>query len=135
MSTPRSPGKVLVVDDEPDMRDNVARILCRGAYECLTAEDGQEALAVLARDRPDLLLTDLRMPGVDGLTLLRAVTQLSPPIPVVVFTAYASEATAQEALAAGAAAFLAKPFTGAQLLETVRTLMNPVSGAAPVAPG
>lgn len=112
---------VLVVDDEPDMLDNVARILRRGgAYACLTAGSARDALALVERDRPDLILTDLRMPGMDGLALLRAVKRLSPPIPVVIFTAYASEATAQEALAAGAAAFLAKPFSRAELLQAVR---------------
>jgi CheY-like chemotaxis protein len=121
---PGLPRKVLVVDDEPDMLDNVARILRRGAYACLTAGGGQEALAILAQDPPDLVLTDLRMPGMDGLALLRAVKQLSPPTPVVVFTAYASESAARDALAAGAAAFLAKPFTAVQLLETVRATLN-----------
>jgi two-component system response regulator GlrR len=123
--------KVLAVDDEPDMLENVARILRRSAYQCVTAGSGQAALAVLARDRPDLILTDLRMPGMDGLALLRAVKQFSPPTPVVVFTACASDATAHEALAAGAAAFLAKPFTGAQLMETVRMLLDHRPGAGP----
>lgn len=111
---------VLIVDDEPDMLENVARILRRGAYGCLIAGSGRDALALVARDRPDLILTDLRMPGMDGLALLRAVKQLSPLTPVVIFTAYASEAIGQEALGAGAAAFLAKPFSGAELLQAVR---------------
>jgi CheY-like chemotaxis protein len=127
---PGFPRKVLVVDDEPDMLENVVRILRRGAYECLTAGGGREALVILARDRPDLILTDLRMPEMDGLALLRAAKQLSPPTPVVVFTAYASEATARDALAAGAGAFLAKPFTALQLLETVRSMLND-GGSAP----
>ena len=116
--------QVLVVDDEPDMLVNVARILRRGRYECVTAGSGEEALTLLRQRHPDLVLTDLRMPGMDGLALLRAVRQHAPPVPVVIFTAYTSEATAQEALAAGASAFLAKPFTAAQLLDAVRTALD-----------
>jgi CheY-like chemotaxis protein len=122
---------VLVVDDEPDMLDNVARILRRGRYECVTAGSAEEAITLFQRRRPDLILTDLRMPGMDGLALLRAVRQHVPPTPVVIFTAYASEATAQEALTAGASAFLPKPFTGAQLLEAVRAALDHGGRAAP----
>src|SRR5262245_13074890 len=115
---------VLVVDDEPDMLVNVARILRRGRYECVTAASGEEALALFQRRRPDLILTDLRMTGMGGLALLRMVRAHVPPTPVVVVTAYASDATAQEALAAGASAFLPKPFTGAQLLDAVRSVLG-----------
>jgi CheY-like chemotaxis protein len=126
-----SPPYVLVVDDEPDMLVNVARILRRGRYDCVTAASGEEAMTLFQHRRPDLILTDLRMPGMDGLALLRAVTRHVPPIPVVIFTAYTSEATSQEALAAGASAFLPKPFTGAQLLEAVRAALD---HGGPVAP-
>jgi CheY-like chemotaxis protein len=128
---PASPPYVLVVDDEPDMLVNVARILRRGRYECVTAASGEEAMTLFEQRRPDLILTDLRMPGMDGLGLLRAVRKHVPPTPVVICTAYTSEATSQEALAAGASAFLAKPFTGAQLLESVRTALDHGGRAAP----
>ncbi len=118
------PVRVLVVDDEPDMLVNIARILRRGPYQCLMASNGREALAALDRERPSLVLTDLRMPDMNGLALLRAVKDRSPATPVVVFTAYATDATAREALAAGASGFLAKPFTGAQLLELVRASLG-----------
>jgi len=107
---------------------NVERILRRGPYQCVTATSGAEALALVDRDRPDLILTDLRMPGMDGLALLRAVRQVSPRTPVVILTAYAAEATA---IAAGASAFLAKPFTGAQLLEVVRSSLDGRQGPPP----
>src|SRR3990172_10007397 len=99
----REPGRwrILVADDEPDMLENVARILRRGAHQCISAGSGQEALALVERERPDLILTDLRMPGMDGLGLLRAVKRLSPATPVVIFTAYASDASAREAAGAG----------------------------------
>ena len=132
----REPGRwrILVVDDEPDMLENVARILRRCAQQCISAGSGQEALALVERERPDLILTDLRMPGMDGLGLLRAVKRLSPATPVVIFTAYASDAAARDAAEAGAVGFLVKPFTGAELLQTVQQALPPRSGKAPVQP-
>jgi two-component system response regulator GlrR len=124
----RSPRRILVVDDEPDMLVNVARILRRGPYVCVTAGSGEEALALAERDQPDLIVSDLRMPGRDGLALLRALKQLSASTPVIIFTAYATDATAQEALAAGANAFLAKPFTATELLELVGVSLNGAGG-------
>ncbi len=123
---PRSRNwRILVVDDEPDMLENVARILRRNAHQCVTARSGQEAVAMLEREHPDLVLTDLRMPGMDGLGLLRTVKRVSPPTPVVIFTAYASDAAAREASAAGAAGFLVKPFTAAELLQAVLRALEP----------
>jgi CheY-like chemotaxis protein len=119
------PQTVLVVDDEPDMLDGVARILRRGPYTCLTATSGQGALQVFEREQPDVVLTDLRMPGMDGLALLRALRRLSPRTPVILVTAYASDAAAYEAAQAGAVGFLAKPFSGAQLLQTIRDALRP----------
>lgn len=114
---------ILIVDDEADMLETCARIFRRSGYTCLTTESGQEALALLERVHPDLILTDLRLPRMDGLTLLRQAKQLAPEIPVVIFTAYVSEASARAALEAGAAAYLPKPFTAAQLRGAVeRTL-------------
>lgn len=115
---------ILVVDDETDMLETCARIFRRSGYTCLTTSSGQEALALLERERPDLILTDLRMPRVDGLTLLRRVKQLAPETPVVIFTAYVSEASAREVLEAGAAAYLPKPFTAAQLRLTVEQTLR-----------
>ncbi len=124
---------ILVVDDEPDMLENVTRILRRSSYACVTARDGPQAMALLAETRPKLILTDLRMPGMDGLALLRAVKRVAPETPVILFTAYASEGAAHEAAHAGATAFLAKPFTATQLLQAVRQTMagEPPAGAAP----
>lgn len=125
--TPTEPGPprtILVVDDEPDMRENVVRILRRGRFACLTAGSGREAVEILDRDRPDLVLTDLRMPGMGGLALLREVGRRAPGTPVVVFTAYATPSNAEEARHAGAVAFLAKPFSAAQLLEVVHRALD-----------
>lgn len=120
------PRTVLVVDDEPDMLENMCRIFRRSPFACVCvlARNGHEALAVLERDPPDLVLTDLRMPGMDGLTLLRQIRRVAPRTPVIIFTAYATESAAEEAFHAGAAAFLAKPFSAAQLLGTVQQALE-----------
>jgi CheY-like chemotaxis protein len=115
---------ILIVDDEPDMLENVARILRRGPYRCVTAASGQEAMATLRDAPPDLVLTDLRMPGMDGLAVLRATKRLAPRTPVVIVTAYASDSVTREATSAGAAACLAKPFTGGELLETIQRALE-----------
>ncbi len=117
---------ILIVDDEADMRETCIRIFQRDGYRCLAVSDGLEALALLDAQRPDLILTDLRMPGMDGLTLLRKVRRLDSPPPVVIFTAYVSEGSIREALEAGAAAYLPKPFTPQKLREVVEPLLRPV---------
>jgi CheY-like chemotaxis protein len=114
---------VLVVEDDADMRETCARILRRSGHVCLTAANGREALALLQHERPDLILADLRMPEVDGLALLRQSRHLAPEIPVAIFTAYVSEESAREALNAGAAAYLAKPFSPSQLRQTVEQML------------
>lgn len=125
------PPMLLVVDDEADMLENIARILRRNNYPCLTADSSQTALAALERESPDLILTDLRMPGIDGLALLRHARRLLPGIPVVIMTAYASDAAAREAREAGAAAFLTKPFAARDLLLTIQEVMGQPVMAAP----
>ena len=75
-----SRARVLIVDDEPDMVENCARILGRAGYVCLTATDGARALELLEAERPDLLLTDLKMPGIDGMELVRRAHDVDPAL-------------------------------------------------------
>jgi DNA-binding NtrC family response regulator len=108
-------ARILVVDDEPDMVETVARILTRLGHEPVTATDGATALELLARERPDLVLTDLKMPGMDGLEVLKEVKRISPEAPVILFTAHATIETAVEAIKGGAFDYIPKPFTADQL--------------------
>jgi CheY-like chemotaxis protein len=111
---------ILVVDDEPDMRENMLRILHRGHYACVTAADGREALALLDLGTPpDLILTDVRMPGPDGLALAREARRLVPDVPVVLVTAYVVDEAVRDAVRDGTATLLAKPFSAAELLAAV----------------
>ncbi|MGH7306017.1 MAG: sigma-54-dependent transcriptional regulator [Candidatus Rokuibacteriota bacterium] len=111
--------RVLVVDDEPDMVENCARILKRAGYECLTATDSHRALALVESERPDLLLTDLKMPGMDGMELLRRAREVDPALPVVVITAFATIESAVAAIKDGAVDYLPKNFSIDQLRVTV----------------
>lgn len=127
MNAPRTAGgprKILICDDEADMVESCARICRRSGHICLTATDASEALALFERERPDLLITDLRMPDRSGLEVLRQAKQIAPHVPVVVITAYVSEASAHEALQAGATAYLPKPFTAYQLRQTVDSALG-----------
>ncbi|MEK7387054.1 MAG: sigma-54 dependent transcriptional regulator [candidate division NC10 bacterium] len=110
-----TPSRVLVVDDEPDMVENCARILKKAGYQCLTATDPRQALAQLDAERPDLLLTDLKMPGMDGMELLRRARELDPALPVILITAFATIESAVEAIKEGAFDYLPKNFTVEQL--------------------
>ncbi len=115
MTAPR----VLVVDDEPDMVENCARILRRVGYQCLTATDSHRALAVLETERPDLVLTDLKMPGMDGMELLRRAREIDPALPVILITAFASIESAVTAIKDGAFDYLPKNFSVDQLRVAV----------------
>ena len=120
MSEPR----VLIVDDEPDMVDNCVRILRRAGYRCLSATDPHRALALLESERPDLLLTDLKMPEIDGLTLLRRARELDPALPVVVITAFATIESAVAAIKDGAFDYLPKNFSVDQLTLVVERALR-----------
>src|SRR5262245_19397976 len=100
---------VLVVDDEADTCHNLSDILTDLGYHVDTAQDGLSALELVRKNHYDIALLDLKMPGMNGLELYRALKQLRAGTVAFVVTAYASSATAEEALAAGACRVLPKP--------------------------
>src|SRR5713226_7002999 len=107
--------RVLVVDDEQSLRKVLAATLQREGYEVQVAADGQEALLALDRDGADVVVTDLVMPKMDGLSLLRKVVAKHPDVPVIVVTAHGRVDSAVEAMKAGAFDFVTKPFEHADL--------------------
>jgi DNA-binding NtrC family response regulator len=117
-------ARILVVDDEPDMVETVARILTHLGHEPVTATEGGAAVELLERERPDLVLTDLRMPGMDGLEVLKEVKRIDPEAPVVLFTAHATIQTAVEAIKAGAFDYITKPFTADQLQVVIERALT-----------
>jgi len=113
-------ARILLADDNADMRDYVSRLLGE-KHECLTAGDGQEALERLRSQRPDLLLTDVMMPRLDGFALIKAVREdpVLRDLPIIVISARAGEESSVEGLATGADDYLVKPFTQRELIARV----------------
>lgn len=105
-----NPTRILVVDDEEIARRNLSHVLSREGYTVDCAQDGAAALALLAENRYQLVLTDLRMPGIDGLELLRQTKQRWPDTEVIMITAHANAASAVEAMTNGAFYYVEKPF-------------------------
>ncbi|MCB9764672.1 MAG: sigma-54-dependent Fis family transcriptional regulator [Alphaproteobacteria bacterium] len=117
-------GRVLVVDDEPELLASIDKILSRAGYGVRVALSGEDALLALQSGPPDVVLTDLRMPGMGGFEVLRACLQRYPDVPVVLITAHASLETAIRAIREGAYDFLPKPFGADQLLVVVERAME-----------
>ncbi|MHB8074078.1 sigma-54-dependent transcriptional regulator [Desulfosporosinus fructosivorans] len=111
--------KILIADDEANMRWVLERALSKAGYEVETAEDGKLALERALAERPDLVLLDLKMPKLDGLSVLRRLKEHYPDLLIIMMTAHGSTATAVEAMKAGAHDYLMKPFDMEELLITV----------------
>jgi excisionase family DNA binding protein len=102
--------RVLVVDDEASIRDLLQKTLALAEYDVDTAADGSAALGLLRDAEYDLLVADLKMPGMDGLTLIRQARSLRADLPIIIVTGFSSETSAIEALNLGVASYLLKPF-------------------------
>jgi len=113
----------LVVDDEPDLVANCERLLRRVGHASLRAHTGPDAMAMIDRERPDLVVADLRLPGADGLAVTRHARRQAPPIPVILITAYDSPQTRQAAAESGAEVYLAKPFSNATFLDAIERVL------------
>jgi excisionase family DNA binding protein len=108
--------RILVADDEEAIRGLLARTLALAEYDVRTVADGQSAIDLLRAERFQLLITDLRMPGIDGLEVIREARRLSAALPVVIITGFPSEASAIEAINLGVSGYLTKPFRVAKVL-------------------
>src|SRR5688572_9862553 len=106
----RRAPRILVVDDERSMRELLAIVLRREGYEVLLAENGRAAIALLENEPVDLLISDIKMPDMSGVEVLRAAKQIDPDILGIMITAFASTETAVEAMRLGACDYLSKPF-------------------------
>ncbi len=118
-------AKVLVVDDEASAREAIVNALETGRYTVETAADGEEALRCFDNGPPDIVLTDLAMPNLDGLSLLKRLREIAPSVPVIVVTSSADLTSAVEAMHAGAENYMAKPVDIDALLVAIeRALEN-----------
>ncbi|MCX6641022.1 MAG: response regulator [bacterium] len=110
---------VLIVDDEKYIRDLLSELLGDYTQNAETAEDGEVALQKLALNQFDVVVTDIKMPKVDGFSLLKTIKQIYPDTAVVVMTGFSQEFTIREALAQGAEEYLPKPFRFEEVLMVI----------------
>jgi len=112
--------KILIVDDEEIVRRSYRRLLDEARCSAETATDGSEALRAMTREPFDVVLLDLRMPGADGLSVLKAIREGWPASEVVVITGYPTLETAKEAVRLGAYEYLAKPVEPARVIQVAQ---------------
>jgi DNA-binding NtrC family response regulator len=117
-------SRILLIDDEAIALANLTHVLQREGYAVVACKNGEDALAELTKSRFDLVLTDLKMPGLDGMDVLRRVRIDTPDTPVIMITGHATLDSAVEAMKAGAYHYLAKPFRLAEAREVVRAALE-----------
>ena len=125
---------VLVVDDEPSVRDVVVRYLRQAGYRTLEASDGNDARDLLEQEMPSLIVLDLMLPGMDGLSLCRWIRERSE-LPVIMITALGEETDRLTGLELGADDYLAKPFSPRELVARVKAVLrrsSPPASAQPI---
>lgn len=115
---------ILLVDDEPDLLENCTRILEEENYSCVTTTDSANVLELVRRHNPGTVVTDYRMPGKDGMEVLREIQADFPKIPVIMISAFATINGVVEAVKMGAFDYLTKPFSSDQLIITIRRALE-----------
>src|SRR5256712_5153525 len=118
------PATLLIADDDPGLRQSLERTLTREGYRVILASDGNAALERLQAGGVDLVLTDLKMPGLSGIELRRAVKAIASEVDVILLTAFGTVEEAVKAMKEGAYDFLTKPFQRAQLLRLIRQALE-----------
>jgi two-component system, NtrC family, nitrogen regulation response regulator NtrX len=116
--------RILVIDDEAAIRDSLRMILEYEEYGFAGAASGQEGLSLVQRDRPDLVLLDIKMPGMDGMEVLRKLHAHDESLPVVMISGHGTTATAVDAIKAGAVDFLDKPLSSERVIVTLQNVLK-----------
>jgi DNA-binding response OmpR family regulator len=111
--------KILYVDDDPNMQKMVELFMRKSKYELYVAKNGRSALKLLEKNTYDLIITDIQMPEIDGLSLLDEIKKQKIKAPVVIVSAYGQEIISQKGLKKGAVKILHKPFESKQLFEVI----------------
>ena len=116
---------ILVVEDDNTIRELVEMILLHAGYQVATARDGREGLELLRRSRPDLVLLDIAMPGIDGLEVLKRIRQRGYSMAVLMMTANSSAQVVRDVMALGGNGYLLKPFEPEELVARVKKALFP----------
>jgi excisionase family DNA binding protein len=116
--------RILIVDDEQGVRDLLSRALSGGDYDVDVAPDGRTAVEQLRTLEYDLLITDLKMPGMDGLSVIREARRIFPELPVIIITGYSTEASAIEAINLGVSGYITKPFRLPRILAAAQKALG-----------
>ena len=116
--------RILVIDDEGAIRDSLRMILEYEDYQFVGAASGQEGITAVQRERPDLVLLDIKMPGMDGLEVLRKLHALDETLPIVMISGHGTTATAVEAIRSGAIDFLDKPLSSERVIVTLQNALR-----------
>jgi two-component system cell cycle response regulator DivK len=121
--------RLLVIEDQPDNRQILWDLLTNADFEVIEAEDGEAGLAAAAAHRPDLILMDIQLPGIDGYEATRRLKAdtLLHAIPIIAVTSYALAGEVDTARAAGCDAYICKPYSPRQLLAKVREYLSPAA--------
>src|ERR1700752_2319533 len=117
-------SRVVVIDDEPAIRDSLRMILEYEDYQFVGAASGQEALDIVRRERPDIVLLDIKMPGMDGMEVLRTLPALDEGLAVIMLAGHGTPATPVEAIRSGAIDFLDKPLSSERVIVTLRNVLR-----------
>lgn len=124
MGTGKKDTKVLIVDDAENVCRTISNLLHHNGFEALTIQDGNKALEVVSRVLPDVILLDLKMPGISGIDVLKKIKKMYPEITVIIITAYGEIKSAVEAVKFGAYDYINKPFDNNELLITLRRAIS-----------
>jgi DNA-binding NtrC family response regulator len=124
-----APKRIAIVDDEPVIRSLLERLLKIAGYETASYPNGETALAACQREAFDLVITDLRMPGIDGFELMENLKSQRPSLPVIVLTAHGDVDNAIRALRRRACDFITKPFDTCNILNSIRRVIERSSRA------
>jgi len=115
---------ILVIDDDPGLRGLLEEFMAKDGYRVVTADCGREGIAAIERARPDLVLLDIQMPGINGLEVLATIRRKDADLPVIVVTGYGSEEIVTQAIRAGADDYLAKPLRLRTVCARVRAALE-----------
>jgi len=123
-------AKVLVIDDEPGIRDLLDTLLSRKGYDVVLAENGRKGLELFRREHPDVIVLDLKMPGMDGFTVLQQINSLDPRTPVIILTGAGTPEAEQRIRAFGVTEYIEKEFSLHRLGDSLKRLLETPDRAA-----